>query len=233
MLHLSVVELRRRRREVWSQSSTSVYSSSATCQLGSSRLTIPTLCLLPFRFCTEPVMAVACIEVQWSLSWNNSSFFSNVLSEQVNTVWLGYKKDFSYKRRNRCFSCNPLTQVTASLEAVLQNKHTHWYSSSRLCCHKSLDPALLLGRTMCCQHWLWLSDSCTHCLLKEPHLSLLQMMHSISNASNIGYPCTDMSLASFCVAQNRPKSKWCLNCQWEPDFAQLSILLTPVKLNQC
>lgn len=54
---------------------------------------------------------------------------------------------------------------------------------------------------MCCQHCLWLSDSSTRCLLKEPHLSLSQMMHSFSNASNVGNPRMDKSLAPFRVAR--------------------------------
>jgi len=136
MLQISVVELRRLRRDVWSQSST----IWMTCQLSNWRLTIPIFHLLPLRFCMEPVMTVACIEVQWSLSGNNSCFFSKMLSEQVNAVWLRHMEDSSYKRRDRSFICN---------WAVLQNKHTLWCSSSRLSVatrdpRDPLDPALLL-----------------------------------------------------------------------------------------
>lgn len=88
--------------------------------------------------------------------------------------------------------------------------------------------------TMCSQHILWLSDASAHCLLRS--LTCLckkkKMLCSISNAIKFGDLCINDSLASFHVAQNRSKSKRCLNCQWEPDFALLSMLLTSVKLNQ-
>lgn len=145
--------------------------------------------------------------------------------------WRRHMKDFSYKRGERCFSWNPPAPLTASLEAALQNEPTHRCRSSRLPVATGvLIQLCYLGDDNVLSLCLWLCDSST---LKGLQLFPLQMTGSISNASSIGNPRTDKSLASFCVAQKRSKSKWRSSCRWEPDFAQLSMLLTPEKLNLC
>jgi len=137
-------------------------------------------------------------------------------------------KDASYKNRDRCFSCNTFARWAVSLnEQAAQNKHT---PIAVLLDSVATRFSFITWRgTACCQLCLWLSDSNA----EEPHLSLLKMMCSISNASKFGNPCIDESLVSSRVAQNRSKSKQCLNCQCKMDFVQLSVLLTSLKLNQC
>lgn len=92
--------------------------------------------LFPFSICLHSNSAQSQLWLLFvsrcsDLSGKNS-FFSKMLSEQVNPVWLRCMKGSSYKRRDRCFSCNPLVWLPASLEPVLQNQHTHQCRSSRL-----------------------------------------------------------------------------------------------------
>lgn len=147
-------------------------------------------------------------------------------------------KESSYKSRDRCFSCNTSAWLTASLDeqAVIQNKHNHHCSSYRQSVVTRVLTHLcyLAGDNVLSTHSLVIWCFCS-LSPEESHLSLQKkkkMLRSISNAIKFGDLCINDSLASFHVAQNRSKSKRCLNCQWEPDFALLSMLLTSVKLNQ-
>lgn len=216
---LSVVELGRLGRNLWSQ--------SGTVQCDLPPWSLRTDCS---HSPSASIQILRGADYNWWLYWgaiislstNNSSSFSKMLSEKH---WLRRMKDFRYKRGERCFSWNPPAQLTASLEAALQNKPAHRCRSSRLpVAARVLIQLCYLGDDNVVS--LWLCDSST---LKGLHVCLLQVTGSISNASSIGSPRTDESLHS--VGQKRPKSKWCLSCQWEPDFAQLSVLLTPEKLN--